>query len=91
MLSDDPNPKVMIWEYYCAIAEGNWSIGDRVQIGAVVNNVGGGSYGAATYSDATNAYFINSNSVSTPINNKTTGALLSITIANWRLIVTAWT
>ena len=82
-------PKFMTRTLVCKVAEHGYSIGDTVDFPATQD--AGASYGLTIVPDSTNLncrYGSVANAVM--VYNKTTGAPVGITLANWRLIVRAW-
>ena len=88
------DPKIMQCYLICKTAENGWSVGDKMMLDWI--HIYGGtaqSRGHTLYFDATNVYILWGNSA--PGNtyegmNKTTGARIAPTDANWRLVVKAY-
>lgn len=70
--------------------EFNWSTGETF---VMPNAMGDSGYGATLFADATNVYARFSNlgaNANTRVMNKTTGALATMTDANWSFFIRAW-
>lgn len=76
----------------CITTEGNWAVGDEVVMNGGGDHIGvANGYGIAIYSDTTNVYVrIGASGFYPGLINKTTGAIVGGTAANWKLIVKAW-
>lgn len=81
-------PFVYSLVYRCKIAEGNWSIGDEVAVNPARYDVGGAGQQKGLSLDATSGLYIQgaTNGTLYPVYNKTTGAILTGTAANWRAV-----
>lgn len=83
-------PKIIMLQLVCAVAQGNYAVGDVVQIG-VNSTTSGNNKFTSVYSDATNVYVrYDDNSSVFTIGNKTTGATAELTNTSWRLRVRAY-
>jgi hypothetical protein len=78
----------------CVTAENGWSVGDTVQIAQGTNGVSGtsNSLDQIFYADATNIHvLLSANAGSQYVwMNKSTGATVGLTIANWNILIKAW-
>jgi hypothetical protein len=82
-------PKIIPLRLVCKVAEANWSIGDEVYIPAGIDITGTTAHGVGASADATSIY-IRYAANTVVVHNKTTGAGVNITPANWRLVVRAY-
>lgn len=82
------------WHLVCKIAEANYAVGNEVPINISMVGFNNGQDMSATV-DATNISVRYGNAAGSggtvfQLPNKTTGARVSLTNANWRLVVRAW-
>jgi hypothetical protein len=84
-------PKNIFLELVCSTAEYNYSVNDVIIV-SVNNSSLGGTRPLGIYYDATNVYvrFTSSEPQQFLVVNKTTGAVVALTNANWRLRVRAF-
>lgn len=81
-------PKMVRASLVCTSAESGWAINDEVVYPV---GVGGGNTGFGVYADTTNLYVrIGSGTSAIPYLNKTSGASVNLTNANWRAVFRAW-
>lgn len=87
----DASPTLMRFSLICTTIDNGWAVNDVVEVAPGVTASAGNS-GFAAYSDATNIYIRFGSLATNPIlyYNKTTGASIALTSANWRMIVRAW-
>lgn len=85
------SPVLIVAVLKCVTAEGNYSIGDEVVFSHIIPSESANSMGGVSFTyDSTNIiarYGSRANTFYIP--NKTTGALVNLTNANWNLIVRA--
>lgn len=84
-------PTLMRFSLICTTIDNGWAVNDIIEVAPGVTASTGNS-GFAVYSDATNIYIRFGSLATNPIlyYNKTTGASIALTSANWRMIVKAW-
>jgi hypothetical protein len=83
-------PKFFTFILKCLTGEGGYSTGDKVLVNPAYNDGGTSPRGMSVRVDATNIYVKFANSANTfEILNASSGANLSITNANWQLIINA--
>lgn len=77
-------PRLVLCQAICLTTEGGWAVNDVVEMSTAGNGFG-------VYVDATNVY-VRFNNAANPCQyfNKTTGAVFTMTNANWRLIFRAY-
>lgn len=82
-------PKLVVGEYVCKTAEHGYSVGDVIAMGFYGDSsstVGVGTSVVKGVADLAIRY----GSAAPVIINKTSGASVSMTVANWKMIVRAW-
>ena len=74
----------------CTTIDAGYAVGDEIFIAPTPIGTAGGNYGLTTYIDATNVYIrMSSNANVLLANNKTTGAIATLTNGSWQLYVRA--
>lgn len=71
--------------FECTTTDAGWAVGDRLLMATSINAANGGTATTVGMNTAT-VYAVNGTSVN-QINNKTTGAAESITMASWKVII----
>lgn len=75
---------------HCTTAEAGYSIGDEIIMQPGLQNVGGTYIGVTVWCDATNVNVVMNTSARIDALNKSTGAGVVLTNADWKMIIKAW-